>query len=247
MTGLLNSNFYRPPFSPTQLANLFAWFDASDAATITESSGAVSQWSDKSGNARHVTQSTAGAKPTYSATGLAGTQPGITFDGGDKLENTTFTLASGTLIHAFVVMRPTGSTSYARVISFVGASGADFQSNGYIPVLRNASGNNWYAYSNGEGSANVSVPANNTAVVGSVRTNSSNYFLSKNGTETSTVALGFPSATMTSLGIGARADTPSSDSFSGTISEIILLAGATPTSDERAAIQTYLAAKWTLT
>ena len=62
------------------------WFDAADASTITSSSGAVSQWDDKSGNGRHVTQATAAAKPTTGAN----TQNGLnvlTFDGGDKLKN----------------------------------------------------------------------------------------------------------------------------------------------------------------
>ena len=33
------------------------WYDADDAATITASGGLVNQWNDKSGNARHATQS----------------------------------------------------------------------------------------------------------------------------------------------------------------------------------------------
>ena len=45
------------------------WLDASDTATITAVGGAVSQWDDKSGNGRHVTQGVAAAQPiTGSAT-----------------------------------------------------------------------------------------------------------------------------------------------------------------------------------
>lgn len=40
------------------------WFDASDAATITESGGAVSQWNDKSGNNNHATQAVGSQQPT---------------------------------------------------------------------------------------------------------------------------------------------------------------------------------------
>ena len=40
------------------------WYDASDASTITESAGDVSQWDDKSGNAYHLTQSNGTYKPT---------------------------------------------------------------------------------------------------------------------------------------------------------------------------------------
>jgi hypothetical protein len=58
------------------------WLDAADAATVTTVSGAVSQWNDKSGNARHATQSTAGNRPAYSSTGF-NSLPGIAFDGTD--------------------------------------------------------------------------------------------------------------------------------------------------------------------
>ena len=40
-----------------------AWFDASDASTITSSGGAVSQWNDKSGNSYNLTQGTGAAQP----------------------------------------------------------------------------------------------------------------------------------------------------------------------------------------
>lgn len=50
-------------FYPTHLTSLRMWFDASDAATITESSGSVSQWDDKSGNEYHVTQATSANQP----------------------------------------------------------------------------------------------------------------------------------------------------------------------------------------
>lgn len=37
---------------------MYLWYDASDATTITASSGDVSQWNDKSGNAFHMTPAT---------------------------------------------------------------------------------------------------------------------------------------------------------------------------------------------
>lgn len=48
------------------------WLDAGDATTITTVSGAVSQWNDKSGNTRTATQSTAGSRPAYTASGQNG-------------------------------------------------------------------------------------------------------------------------------------------------------------------------------
>lgn len=233
-------------WTPASLANLFAWYDTSDYSTITESGGAVSQWNDKSGNARHISQATAANKPTYSATALAGTQPGFTYDGGDWLENLSISLTAATLIHAWAVIRPTGTKSNNRVVAFAQAAGFDY-SGGYIPIIRNSTGDTWASYNAAFGTSSVTVNADNTAVVGAVRTNSTNYFMIKNGTESSTVALGFPSAAQTRLGIGAAMPIGGGGQFRGVISEVIIVAGATPSSGERAAIQSYLAAKWTLT
>lgn len=56
------------------------WFDAQDAATITQSAGNVSQWSDKSGANRHAVQATGAAQPAYQATGFDGSHPCLSFD-----------------------------------------------------------------------------------------------------------------------------------------------------------------------
>jgi len=66
------------PWLPTDLPSLKAWYDASDAATITHSSNAVSQWDDKSGNSYNVTQGISSEQPLYSASGNS-----ISFDGVD--------------------------------------------------------------------------------------------------------------------------------------------------------------------
>jgi len=49
-----------------------AWYDASDADTITESGGAVSQWDDKSGNGNDLTQPTAAQQLTTGSSTLNG-------------------------------------------------------------------------------------------------------------------------------------------------------------------------------
>lgn len=53
-------------WEPNQLANLFAWYDASDSSTITQSGGSVSQWDDKKGSADLV-QTTGADQPTTNA------------------------------------------------------------------------------------------------------------------------------------------------------------------------------------
>ncbi|MBT8037962.1 MAG: M6 family metalloprotease domain-containing protein, partial [Verrucomicrobiae bacterium] len=69
--------------------NTVAWFDAADAATIAESSGAVSQWSDKSGNGNHATQGNSSNQPTYnSSDSRLNNLPTIGYDQGFKYLDT---------------------------------------------------------------------------------------------------------------------------------------------------------------
>lgn len=67
-------------FSPLALPGLIAWHDASDAATITSSGGAVSQWDDKSGRGNHLAQATAANQPTTGTLTINGLNV-IDFDG----------------------------------------------------------------------------------------------------------------------------------------------------------------------
>jgi hypothetical protein len=55
--------FPRLLWTPAEI-NTEAWYDASDSDTITESGGAVSEWRDKSGSLRHISQGTGSAQPT---------------------------------------------------------------------------------------------------------------------------------------------------------------------------------------
>jgi hypothetical protein len=61
---LWNETVWNPSMISTAL-----WLDAADASTVTTESGAVSQWNDKSGNGRHVSQASSGSRPTFNATG----------------------------------------------------------------------------------------------------------------------------------------------------------------------------------
>jgi hypothetical protein len=58
--------FVIPRFDPRRIPGLAAWYDAADSASVTLDTGRVSQLSDKSGNARHATNSTSGStQPSY--------------------------------------------------------------------------------------------------------------------------------------------------------------------------------------
>lgn len=79
---------------PTDIAGCQLWLDGDDISTLYQDSGAttpvasdddpVGYWGDKSGVGNHVTQATAGNRPTYKA-GIQNSRDVLRFDGGDTL------------------------------------------------------------------------------------------------------------------------------------------------------------------
>ena len=69
------------PWTPAEITTAL-WLDAADSATITLNGSTVSEWRDKSGNARHATQSTGAYMPQYAGVSLNG----IIVPSGDGLQ-----------------------------------------------------------------------------------------------------------------------------------------------------------------
>jgi hypothetical protein len=90
----MNPRLLRPTasgFNPRSISGLNGWWDAADASTVTISTG-VSEWRDKSGNARHAAQTIGNNQPGYTNT-LNGKNT-LTFDGSnDSLLTTSFSLS----------------------------------------------------------------------------------------------------------------------------------------------------------
>jgi len=70
-------------FTPAQIPNLAAWFDASDATTLAQTGTSVGSWLDKSGNGNTLVQP-AGAAMPQSGTTIAGLNS-LTFAGAQYL------------------------------------------------------------------------------------------------------------------------------------------------------------------
>ena len=86
-------------WTPASLPTLHAWWDPSDAATITQSGGLVSQMADKSGSGLHMVAS-AGAMPTWGAS----TQNGLyTLDYTIDASDAMYTSGVGGLTQPFTV------------------------------------------------------------------------------------------------------------------------------------------------
>lgn len=96
-------------FEPTDLSDLELWLDASDASTITESSGVVSAWDDLSTNGKDLDQGTSGNRPS---TSTVNSNDSIDFDGSnDHLDDTGASPSlTGDQFTLAVVFTPTSVT-----------------------------------------------------------------------------------------------------------------------------------------
>jgi hypothetical protein len=121
-------------FTPRSISGLALWLDASDASTLfqdaaattpaTATSDPVGAWLDKSGNARHATQSTAGSRPTISATATNGKRA-LAFNGSSStLAIANFNAESNLtgLTRYMVLSQP----SAAGFLTGTGGSGGNF-------------------------------------------------------------------------------------------------------------------------
>lgn len=115
-------SFLDNSWTPARIATAL-WLDASDSSTITLNGSTVSQWSDKSGNNRHVSQATAANQPTYTAGGLNG-KPVLTYTGTNFLikNNDTF-MQNVPAVSAFSVVTYTDYVTSRRAVNITSTSG----------------------------------------------------------------------------------------------------------------------------
>jgi hypothetical protein len=225
-------------------ADLHAWYDASDAATITESSGLVSQWNDKSGNAFHLTQPTSARRPIYSATGLGGAQPAVTFTFFDlNALGASITWPSSTDEFAvFMVGRMlTGTANYGRAVTF-DVSGSDVGASAGIFIIRSTTTNAVQGYRNGDKSVKA-IALDTTARIASVFANGEHKIYVDGSVGTTVAETNGALSTTGTLFVGAGTIS-GPNGWDGPICEVAILKRE-PTSGELSQVDAMLAAKWT--
>lgn len=230
------------------------WLDAEDTTTITLNGATVSQWNDKSGNARNVSQATAADQPTYSATGLNG-KPILTFDGSDLLSNT----APGALLRNVpgatlaAVVNYTNNTAGRAVCSVATASAGQTRSallvnnttaTGYLVGGRRLDANSFQISGSTTFSAATTVLqfgvldyANSDAfsyVNGTLEATNTAFQTSGNTSDTNSAA----------LYVGASA-TGGTNPLIGSVAEIVIVPAAL-SADQRQRLEGYFAWKWAL-
>lgn len=232
-------------FSPLQYSPAL-WFDASDASTISESGGAVSQWDDKSGNGRDAVQASGGAQPTTNSVTIGG-KNALSFDGADYLTipDFSYTLTGQTI---FVVAQ-TSLTTEQHLFTHYDTGG---NQRGW--TLFASSGSNLLAHgvsTDGTSGALVNVTSTPTTIGSNDRVLATRWAASDtdiylDGTAATTGGAGAASMynSTAALAIGARFIGGSAATFlTGKVGEVLLYDAAL-SDDDLAAVNSYLTSKW---
>lgn len=101
-------------FNPKSISGLAGWWDANDSASVTLVSGVVSQWADKSGNGRHLSQSTGNDRPSYVNT--VNGKKVLTFNGANTvlwLQSNSQSLSSTAGATLFYVFRANSDAAFS--------------------------------------------------------------------------------------------------------------------------------------
>lgn len=237
------------PFSPADLSPEL-WLDASDTATITSSSGSVSQWNDKSSNGRNVTQGTGGAQPTTGSF----TQNGLnvlSFDGGDSLAASTashWTFLHNGSSYLFAGVFKVDSLGTTRALwanmqgtgtsvgtAFFLQSTNEFRhqvTNGSAVVVSNTAGTLTTSY---HVVSLLADPDNATAA------DRSSFSVDGGTASANNTSTASPSSSAVLFRVGIRGTTVP---FLGKIGELIFVSGANATETNRVLLRDYLNAKW---
>lgn len=110
-------------WTPAELgASLALWLDADDASTITLNGSNVSQWDDKSGNDRHVSQAVASEQPEY-GTRTLNSKNVLDFDGTEFLTSASHAYTTNGDMTVLMVSQSDGTvvSFYESMISMDGS------------------------------------------------------------------------------------------------------------------------------
>ena len=109
-------------FSPVQISGMELWLDASDSSTLLQASGGsssaadgdpVGEWKDKSGKARHLSQSDGTRKPALK-TAIKNGRNAVRFDGTNDYLRTSanYTINNPFTVFVVAIRRSGGDASY---------------------------------------------------------------------------------------------------------------------------------------
>jgi hypothetical protein len=253
-------------FTPASVTGLQLWLDASDASSLYDATtggslvaadGAVARWEDKSGNARHFTQSSSGSRPLRKTSQQNGKDTllfarggGPTF-GDDILIGSDFGdyFQSGQSATVFVVLKTLTSSVRHELINKQNASGGwrfllESDNKATLFFDDNSSNRTTVATTSTVSTSSYSVLAfkasGGSLSSAAIYKNGASLAVSASGSVT-TVA---DNSEVLEIG-GATSSGSVFDSLDGNIAEIIIYDSALSGTD-REAVENYLLAKWAI-
>lgn len=251
-----NTEVWSSVFDPMSLSPAL-WLDASDASTLfSDTAGttlagadvAIARWNDKSGNARHASQSTSGNRPLRK-TSIQNSKDIARFDG----SNDSMLLASALdPLSIFAVVRNTSNNLYKTVYGGLSSSSGSIESV-YLQVgtpartitfLHGTSADNT---TSGDFLATAGVIGLNAfGVISGVRTSTQiTAYLNGVAGSTDTTANTLKNNTANTVGAGYYGNAIV-DFWPGDIAEIIAF-DTTLSTTNRQAVERYLGTKWGIT
>ena len=244
-----------------------AWYDAADTGTITQVSGAVSQWNDKSANGYNLVQATATNKPT-SGTRTKNSLNVIDFDGTNDFMQANTAASVWNFMHnttgatIFFVWQPDVINKFNWIMDTTNSDGLGSAGYGASIHQQTTTGVLYHSVNNGSGST-ATAPVRNSDG-GTVAASTYYYVTLKSDQNNATAAdrskfklnggadagnntnTGTPSATNASQALVIGAQAPGAfEPLNGTIGEIIIYPGILSATNITIN-QNYLAAKWAI-
>ncbi len=233
-----------PPSFPT--ANLWAWWDASDGATVHATGGRVDQLDDKWTGGRNLTSS--GSNRPYWGTRTVGGLDLLDLQGGqyiDRLAAIGFPTGAWTLV---VYQIHDVQAANQGLFSVFNTTGADWDNNNAFVLESDGSGN-WCSITNGGGHIDAGgagvMPAGSWAFRGHSGVAGGYRIKQPDGT-TGTATITSSGTANGGIMIGTRIDnpmTPNSQYWDGAVGEVLLFDAALSDSDMDL-VWAYLVAKW---
>ena len=244
--GFVASSFTRQ-WTPLE-ASAELWLDADDVTTITQASGLVSAWEDKSGNQRDALQTTGANRPSIGVTTLNGRNV-ISFNGSSSFFKVADFYAAPANVYAVIKTEVlTGIQHIVRKGFTAGTDSFEYQlrlnADDYQVTLAQSS------------TVTINLLATdqlttNPTILG-YDWNGSSLFIYENGTSVASASASITQYNATQeLRIGAAHSSASDASspaavLNGYIAELVIFSGALSTTD-RQKLEGYLAHKWGLT
>jgi hypothetical protein len=239
----INPYTFSAPWTPANITTAL-WLDAEDNATVFSDAGTtqaiagtstVQQWNDKSGNARNLSQSTAGLRPSYTSAGLNGKNI-LTFT--SKTMRSALDALSLSTLAVFAV----ASNSQGSSVLFSIPEAATTHTSPFFRFL---------VYRSSTGSVAIRINGND-AGGGTFGTGNNIYSLDSSNAQArvnGTVQVTGTSATLTypnSVPFILGGNAAGGELMNGIFAEVVAVSSA-PSTDTRERIEGYLAHKWGLT